>query len=110
MFKKFRGTVIVLLILLLAACTTTSSPPVQDSLSSSLEPLARGTIRLNPISYTTKRGSDGGQAVSRLAVKDQQGTENDWDKYVEFISTSRPYIGNQDFKVPRSVNLNEKGN
>ncbi len=58
------------------------------------------TTSLSPTSYTTTSGSSGGQPVSNLAVQDQSGTANDWNKYVEF---SGSYAGYRSYTVPGGV-------
>jgi len=55
---------------------------------------------LSPVSYTTTSGTSGGQPVSNLAVQDQSGTANDWDKYVEFIGS---YAGYRAYTLPGSI-------
>ncbi len=59
---------------------------------------------LSPASYTTTSGTSGGQSVSVLAVQDQSGTQNDWNKYVEFqTSGSTTYAGYRSYSVPTSI-------
>jgi hypothetical protein len=59
---------------------------------------------LTPSSYTTTSGTSGGQSVSVLAVQDQSGTQNTWNKYVEFqYSGSTAYAGYRTYAVPTSI-------
>lgn len=62
------------------------------------------TITLSPVSYTTTKGADGGQPVTTLAVMDQSGSQNNWDKYVEFQTPgSNKYQGYRTYMLPGSV-------
>jgi hypothetical protein len=81
----------------LSACTTTQGIP-QDNLS------AQAVITLNPTSYVTSTGGSGGQPVTNLNVQDQSGSQNNWNKYVEFTTpgTAR-YVGYRTYTVPTSV-------
>jgi hypothetical protein len=59
------------------------------------------TNTLAPTSLTTATGSIGsGQTVANLAVKDQSSTQDDWNKYVEFIGS---YAGHRTYSLPSSV-------
>src|SRR2546423_1131237 len=59
---------------------------------------------ISPASYATTSGASGGQAVSVLAVQDQSGTQNDWNKYVEFQFTgSTAYAGYRTYAIPTSI-------
>ena len=63
---------------------------------------------LTPISYTTTSGSDGGQSVSNLYVQDQQGADNEWQRYVEFkTSQGNTYAGYRSYTLPNDFNANE---
>ncbi len=57
---------------------------------------------LLPVSYTTTSGADGGQPVTNLHVQDQSGSQNDWDKYVEF-NTPTAYAGYRSYTVPAAI-------
>ena len=57
---------------------------------------------LLPVSYTTTSGADGGQPVTNLHVQDQSGSQNDWDKYVEF-NTPTAYAGYRSYTVPTAI-------
>ncbi len=61
---------------------------------------AAASNTLSPVSYTTTSGTSGGQPVANLAVQDQSGTANDWNKYVEFGGT---YAGYRTYTVPGSI-------
>ncbi len=61
---------------------------------------AAASNTLSPVSYTTTSGTSGGQPVANLAVQDQSGTANDWNKYVEFGGT---YAGYRTYTVPTSI-------
>ncbi|HXY51167.1 MAG TPA: kelch repeat-containing protein [Terriglobales bacterium] len=59
------------------------------------------TITLVPSSYVTTLGTTGGQAVgSSIDLLDESGTQNTWNKYVEFDGL---YAGYQVFSLPTSI-------
>jgi hypothetical protein len=63
------------------------------------------TITLRPASYTTTSGSSGGQPVTNLHVQDQSGTQNDWNKYVEWLTPgTQKYIGYRTYTLPATIN------
>jgi hypothetical protein len=63
------------------------------------------TITRRPTSYTTTSGGSGGQPVTNLHVRDQSGDQNDWDKYVEFLTPStQRYIGYRTYVLPATLN------
>src|SRR5688572_22053493 len=65
---------------------------------------ATTTVALKPASYTTLTGTDGGQRVTALHVRDQSGVQNDWDRYVEFTPEGgRHYDGYRRYFVPAHV-------
>ncbi len=75
-------------------------------LASLLNPAASlaATVVITPGSYTTTAGADGGQAVAKLQVQDQSGSQNNWNKYVEFTTPgSATYAGYRSYTVPGSV-------
>lgn len=81
--------------LLLSACSSTQP---QANLSS------QAVTTLNPISYVTAAGSSGGQSVANLKVQDQSGSQNDWNKYVEFTTPgTASYAGYRTYNVPLAV-------
>ncbi len=59
---------------------------------------------LAPLSYTTLRGSSGGQPVSVLGVLEQTGTDDNPATYVSFITSRVAYRGTQTFQLPDGVN------
>jgi hypothetical protein len=63
------------------------------------------TTTLVPDSLTTTAGATGGQPVSVLDVRDQSGTPNDWNRYVEFWGqpAGTAYAGYTGFTLPGSV-------
>lgn len=64
-------------------------------------PASAATTTLAPTSLTTTAGAIGsGQTVSALAVKDHTGTQDVWNKYVEFTGA---YAGYRTYTVPSSV-------
>jgi hypothetical protein len=64
-------------------------------------PASAADDTLAPGSLTTNAGSiGGGQTVANLVVKDQSGTQDGWNKYVEF---SGKYRGHRDYTLPSSV-------
>jgi hypothetical protein len=66
---------------------------------------ADSTTLLLPSSYVTTSGSDGGQPVTNLHVKDQSGTQDDWNKYVEFQTPgSATYAGYRRYYLPFGIN------
>jgi hypothetical protein len=71
------------------------------ALTNSAPSAAGSTITLVPSSYVTAQGTTGGQAVaSSLDVLDESGTQNVWNKYVEFDGL---YSGYQIFTLPSTV-------
>ncbi|MBI4518534.1 MAG: endo alpha-1,4 polygalactosaminidase [Deltaproteobacteria bacterium] len=80
-------------LLVLAAATLALVRPVSALVST-----------LSPASYTTTGGSDGGQPVGNLAVRDQSGTQNDFNKYVEFTTPAGVnYQGYRSYLLPSGV-------
>jgi hypothetical protein len=62
------------------------------------------TTALSPVAYHTTSGSDGGQPVSALRARDQSGTQNNWDKYVEFTTPSGvKYRGTRKYLLPAHI-------
>lgn len=51
-----------------------------------------------PTSITATSGSHSNQAITVLSVKDQSGTNDDWNKYIEFDASSTIYSGVINFK------------
>ena len=67
---------------------------------------AAASVTLHPVAYVTLLGADGGQPVSVLSVRDQSGTQNNWNKYVEFdtsSSASPSYMGYRTYSLSTSV-------
>jgi len=61
-------------------------------------------ITLNPDGYTTTAGGDGGQPVANLHVQDQSGTQNNWNKYVEFTTPGGvSYQGYRSYFLPANI-------
>jgi parallel beta-helix repeat protein len=59
---------------------------------------------LKPSAYLTTAGTDGGQPVGNLVVQDQSGTQNDWNKYVEFIpAAGGTYAGYRTYTLPADI-------
>ncbi|MGC1375257.1 MAG: endo alpha-1,4 polygalactosaminidase [Anaerolineales bacterium] len=63
------------------------------------------TVMLKAGSLTTQTGGTGGQPVANLGVKDQSGSADDWNKYVEFTTLNAPYLGYMTYSVPSGVPL-----
>ncbi len=85
------------LVFCLAACSV-SQP--QTNLS------AQAIVTLSPTSYVTLAGGSGGQSVTNLNVQDQSGSQNDFNKYVEFTTPgTAKYVGYRKYTVPASVTL-----
>jgi hypothetical protein len=63
------------------------------------------TVTLKAGSLTTQTGGTGGQPVANLGVKDQSGSADDWNKYVEFTTPNKPYLGYMTYSVPSAVPL-----
>ncbi|GIK10518.1 MAG: hypothetical protein JETCAE02_02280 [Anaerolineaceae bacterium] len=61
------------------------------------------TSVLLPVSYTTTAGGDGGQPVANIQAQDQSGSQNDWNKYVEFTTPSANYAGYRTYTVPGGI-------
>lgn len=65
---------------------------------------ATTTTTLLPTRYATTSGADGGQAVTNLHGQDQSGSQNDWNKYVEFLTPgSAKYIGYRSYTLPSTI-------
>ncbi|HEY1015443.1 MAG TPA: hypothetical protein VGE07_22235, partial [Herpetosiphonaceae bacterium] len=59
---------------------------------------------LTPASYATTSGAAGGQPAANLAVRDQAGTQNDWNRYVEFMpANGAAYAGYRTYVAPAGV-------
>lgn len=58
---------------------------------------------LLPAVYVTTAGDDGGQPVANLHVQDQSGTQDDWDKYVEFTTPGVSYAGYRSYTLPAGI-------
>jgi hypothetical protein len=65
---------------------------------------AQTTTTLVPSSYTTTHGTDGGQPVSNIQVRDESGNTNEWSKYVEFQGQATHYAGYRTYSLPGSIN------
>ncbi len=62
------------------------------------------TNTLLPDSYTTQKGGDGGQPVTNLHIQDQSGTQDNWNKYVEFTTPgSAKYRGYRTYTLPSNI-------
>ena len=62
------------------------------------------SLVLKPTGYVTTSGVAGGQPVANLAIRDQSGTQNDWDKYVEFgPANGAGYAGYRTYLAPAGV-------
>lgn len=61
------------------------------------------TDTLLPTSYVTTSGGSGGQPVANLHVQDQSGTQDDWNKYVEFTTPSANYAGYRKYTLPAGI-------
>jgi N-terminal glycosyl-hydrolase-114-associated domain/Right handed beta helix region len=85
------------LVVLLAACAALQP--------STLEPAAVTT--LSPVSYTTTSGTSGGQPVASLALQDQAGSQNDFNKYLEFTTPNVTYAGYRSYTLPTSVDVSK---
>lgn len=67
--------------------------------------VSAATDTLLPTSYVTTSGGSGGQPVTNLHVQDQSGTEDDWDKYVEFTTPgTKKYAGYRTYTLPAGIN------
>ncbi len=60
-------------------------------------PAAAAAATLAPAQLTRTAGGTGGQPVSAMATKDQSGTQNTWNRYVEF---SGAYSGWTRYQLP----------
>ncbi|HEX2997714.1 MAG TPA: DUF1565 domain-containing protein, partial [Anaerolineales bacterium] len=93
MKRKLAFSIGVIVVLLLA-CVAAPSPAFA------------ATSTLLPVSFTTTSGGDGGQPVANLQVQDQSGSQNDWNKYVEFTTPgTKTYAGYRTYTVPTSIGL-----
>lgn len=75
--------------------------------AATLAPVPQATAlvsTLSPTAYTTTGGSDGGQPALNLAVRDQSGTQNNFNKYVEFTTPAGArYHGYRSYLLPGGV-------
>ncbi len=53
-----------------------------------------------PSQLVDKKGSSTSQPLEVLAVNDQQGADDNWDKYIEYETGSRGYVGIFRFNLP----------
>lgn len=60
-------------------------------------------INLYPHYLSTYRGSTSDQPLSVLAELDQWGNDDDWDRYIEFYTARRGYLGMFSFDLPLEV-------
>lgn len=60
-------------------------------------------LSLSPLSYATVRGSDGGQSAAALSLQDQSGTDDDWNRYVEFNTPGVAYQGTRTWILPGAI-------
>ena len=68
-------------------------------------PATAASNTLSPDSLTTTSGSIGsGQNVAHLGTKDQSGSQDDWNKYVEFIGA---YNGYRTYSLPSAVDADD---
>lgn len=67
--------------------------------------LASKAITLKAVSLTTQMGGTGGQPVGVLGTKDQSGSADNWNKYVEFTTPNSRYQGYMVYSVPSSLPL-----
>ena len=62
------------------------------------------TTTLLSDAYTTTNGGDGGQPVTNMHVQDQSGSQDNWNKYVEFTTPgSNKYRGYRSYTLPASI-------
>jgi endo-alpha-1,4-polygalactosaminidase (GH114 family) len=67
--------------------------------------VSAATTHLKPLSYVTSRGSDSGNSVAAMHLRDQSGTQDDPATYVAFTTPNTTYQGTNKFKLPESVAL-----
>lgn len=67
-------------------------------------PASALTTTISPSSITSTKGSvASGGVVGNLTVKDQSGTQDNFNKYVEFDTVSTGYAGYRQYQVPTSI-------
>jgi hypothetical protein len=64
--------------------------------------LAASSI-LHPFAYITTVGSSGGQAFSALTSRDQSGAQDNWNRYVEFLTPGVAYNGYRRYRLPSTI-------
>lgn len=68
-----------------------------------LTAVSAATNTLLPTAYVTTAGGSGGQPVANLHIQDQSGTQDDWNKYVEFTTPSANYAGYRQYTLPAGI-------
>ncbi len=58
---------------------------------------------LTPYQMRTRRGSESDQGLDALASKDQSGTQDKWDDYIEFYPGDKGYAGQFYLRLPKEV-------
>jgi hypothetical protein len=61
------------------------------------------TNTLLPNAYVTTSGGSGGQPVANLRVQDQSGTQDNWNKYVQFTTPGVNYAGYRRYMLPAGI-------
>lgn len=69
--------------------------------------LFAGEFYVAPQNYSTQKGTTGGQAVASLAIQDQEGSQDDWDHYLEFYTPSTLYQGQRSYLIPSQYDLSQ---
>ena len=86
--------------------TPTPTPTATPIPTATPTPSPNTTDTILADSYTTTKGDDGGQPVSNLHVQDQSGTQDNWNKYVEF-DTDGGYRGYRTYQLPANINAQD---
>ena len=68
-------------------------------------PTLSAVTHLSPIFYKTQSGGVSGGALSKLAVMDQSGTDEDAQRYIKFTTPGVAYKGYRVYSLPANISL-----
>ncbi len=62
---------------------------------------------LVPYKIKTRRGSESDQGMAALARKDQSGSQDKWDDYIEFYPGDKGYAGQFYLRLPKKIQVSD---